>query len=329
MIITNNLIRNAILATALTSLPLVAVAKERVGFGASALSSVHYTYGAAATKAINESSDMLDVTVLATGGAVDNLNRLHRNQIQIGTGTFATFYQAYHGIGAYEGNANQELRGLWIHAPSTQAWVVREDSGVSTIEGLEGEPFTPGQRGSATEQLVMQMLEALEVKPNYFRANLADAVDAVKDGRAIGYAKAGGAGSLDGTTLELKATTDLNLLSFTPEQVEQIKAELPFINFLTYPAGQFEGFGEVTTPVQAIGQITTRDALSNEQVKDVLTGIFDNREPQVAAFPSFGKIDPLSDSLELITIPLHAGAVEFYRERGLNVPERLIPPEMD
>jgi hypothetical protein len=309
-------------------LPLIAVAKERVGFGASALSSVHYTYGAAATKAINESSDMLEVTVLATGGAVDNLNRLQRKQIQIGTGTYATFYQAYHGIGAYEGKANKELRGLWVHAPSTQAWIVRQDSGVSKIEQLESKTFTPGQRGSATEQLVMQMLDVLKIKPNYFRASLSDAVDAVKDGRSIGYTKAGGTGSLDGTTLELKATTDINILSFTPEQVKQVKTELPFINFMTYPEGQFEGFGEVTTPVQVIGQITTRDALSKEQVKEVLTGIFDNREPQIAAFPSFGKFNPLNDSVELITIPLHAGAVEFYRERGLTVPERLVPPEM-
>ncbi|KAA3633592.1 MAG: TRAP transporter substrate-binding protein, partial [Proteobacteria bacterium] len=50
----------------------------------------------------------------------------------------------------------EKLRGLWVHAPALQAWVVRDYSGVKTLEELAGRQFTPGQRGSATEQLGIQ-----------------------------------------------------------------------------------------------------------------------------------------------------------------------------
>jgi hypothetical protein len=313
----------------LGSVSAAQAAPDRIAFGATALSSVHYTYAAAATKAVNEKvGDKLEVTVMATGGAVDNLQRIRRGQINLGLGTYETVYQAYKGIGKFEGQANPQLRGLWVHSPAMQAWVVRKDSGIENLQGLQGMPFTPGQRGSATEQLVIQMLEVLQIKPKFARMSLSDAVDALKDGRILGYTKAGGTASLDGTTMEVMATTPLNILSFTPEQVKQINAELPFIGFQTVKDGQIEGFPSFTTPVQVVGEFTTADGMTEEQVMALLEGIVENQGPQVAAFPSFGKIDVMQYSVDLISIPLHAGAVKFYRSRGIEVPERLIPPEM-
>ncbi len=302
---------------------------DRIAFGTTALKSVHYTYAAAAGKAINEhSGDKVQVTVISTGGAVDNLNRIGRGQIDMGLGTYATIYQAYKGIGKFEGNAMEKLRGLWVHAPALQAWVVREDAGVESLEDLAGKPFTPGQRGSATEQLGIQMLEALDIQPELFRASLADAVAAVKDNRSIGYVKAGGTAVLDGTTLELMAFTPIRLLHFEEKHVAAIKEKFPFINFQDYADNEVRDFPAFTSPVQVIGQFALADSLTEEQAIAILEGIVDNQEPQVSAFPSFGKLDVMQDSVNLITIPLHAGAVKFYRSRGIEVPDRLIPPEM-
>lgn len=306
-----------------------AAAQDRVAFGTTATSSVHYTYAAAAAKAINEhSSDKVQTTVIATGGAVDNLQRLRRGQIDMGLGTFATIYQAYKGIGKFEGQGMPGLRSLWLHAPALQAWVVRKDAGVSEVAQLEGKTFTPGQRGSATEQLVIQMLEALKIQPEFYRASLSDAVDAVKDGRSIGYVKAGGIGTLDGTTLELMAFTPVRLLSFSDAQIETVQEQFPFISFNHYESGEVEDFPAFTAPVQVIGQFTTADALTKGQVKAILEGVIDNQEPQINAFPSFGELDVAQDSVRLMSVPLHPGAVEFYRERGIEVPDDMIPPEM-
>ena len=314
---------------ALLGAPQEAGAKDRIAFGTTALSSIHYTYSVAAAKAINEhESGALDVTVISTGGAVDNLQRIGRDQIDMGLGTYATIYQAYKGIGKFEGHAMPELRALWVHAPALQAWVVREDSGVSDLQGLAGQPFTPGQRGSATEQLVIQMLEALGIEPDMQRLSLADAVDAVKDNRSIGYAKAGGTGTLDGTTLELQTFTPIRLLNFTEDEVATVRTALPFIAFRSYADGEVEGFDAFTAPVQVIGQFTTASAMTESQVAAVLTAIVDDKTIQANAFPSFGKLDVASDSVALVSIPLHAGAVKFYRSRGIEVPEALIPPEM-
>ena len=55
----------------------VQAAPARLLSGSSSTSSSHYVYAVAASKSINEvCSDTLNVTTVATGGAVDNLERI-------------------------------------------------------------------------------------------------------------------------------------------------------------------------------------------------------------------------------------------------------------
>jgi uncharacterized protein len=322
----SRLISTASVGLLLAATPIYA--KDRLSYGSTALSSVHYTYAVSAAQAINENSDTLDVTVISTGGAVENLQRLSRGQVNLGLGTFDTIYQAYAGLGKFEGQAMPNLRGLWVHSPATQAWVVREDSGVTKLSELNGKPFTPGQRGSATEQLVIQMLETLGVAPDLQLLALNDATEAVKNNRSVGYVKAGGRGSIDGTTMEIQTTTPLRMLSFSEEDVAKVHEVMPFITFESYEDGEVSGFPGFTVPIQVIGQFTSVDGMTSEQVKEMLTQIMDHTDVQTAAFPSFADIDPVEDSVALMNIPLHVGAVEFYKSRGIDVPDHLIPPEM-
>ncbi len=307
-------------------------AADRIAFGSTATGSIHYTYSVAASKAINaHSAEKVDVTVLATGGAVDNLARLARGQIQMGLGTFETVYQAYKGIEKFAGQAAPKVRILWVHSSAPQFYVVRADSGVKTLTDLAGKKFTAGQRGSATETMVKQILDAAGVKPDYFVATLEDAVDAVKDNRSIGYAKAGSKNSLDGSTLELRTLTPINVIGFTSDQVAKVKTRLPYVGFVTLAPGAIQGVGAVTTPIQTIGQFAYSDSLSDEQVSAVLDGIVKGQNIQEAAFPEMKGADILKESLAAavaVGVPLHRGAVKFYQTRGYAVPDTVIPPEM-
>ncbi len=304
-------------------------ATDRISYGSTAIKSSHYTYAVSAAKAINTiSADKLNVTVIATGGAVDNLSRIDRKQIQLALGSHESVYQAYKGLGKFKGKAMPDLRSLWIHAPAVMAWVVRADSGINKLEDLNGKVFTAGQRGSGTEQLAIQMLEALDIKPEFFPATLGDAVAAVKDGRNNGYVKAGSSNSLDGSTLELSALTPIRILPFTDAHIKKIKAKFPFISFRTVAEGEVQGIPAMTIPLQAVGEFTTRTALTDDQVQAILAGIIDGKDIQVAAYPSIKSMNIAKDSLAIMTVPLHTGAVKFYKSRGFEIPEHLMPPEL-
>ncbi|MBW1944644.1 MAG: TAXI family TRAP transporter solute-binding subunit [Deltaproteobacteria bacterium] len=303
-------------------------AADKLLCGSTATTSSHYVYTVSAGKAINTmSGDKVNVTVVATGGAVDNLERINRGQLNMGIGTWATFYQAYNGIGKYKGKARPKMRALWLYSSNTQNYVVRADSGIKDLEGLTDKKFCPGLRGSATEQLVQQLLETIAVKPDYFRASLADAVAAVKDNRIAGYVKAGAGLDLDGTTKELKAFTKIRLLHWPPDKAAKVQNTMPFVSFVDVPEGTIPGIPAYTTVVQAIGIICYDDSLTNDQAYYIVKGICEGKKYQEAAYPAMKGFDIPGMTMKLTKFPLHPGAIRYYKEIGVKVPAHLIPPE--
>jgi len=305
-------------------------AVDKVLLGSTATTSSHYTYTVSAGQAINKSvGDKINVTVVATGGAVDNLARIGRGQLNAGIGTWATFIQAYRGIGKYKDNAQPKLRALWLYCSNVQNYVVRADSGIKTLDDLNGKKICPGLRGSATEQLVEQLLTKVGVQPDYFRGSLSDAVAAVKDNRIDGYVKAGAGLQLDASTKELKAFTKIRLLNWPPEKVALINEAMPFVGFVNVPENQVPGFQAYKAPVQAIGIISFSDTLTEEQAYNMVKGVCskEGRQIQDAAYPPMKELSIPKITLELTKFPLHAGALKYYREIGMEIPEELIPPE--
>jgi TRAP transporter TAXI family solute receptor len=319
----------AVLAAAVLVLgvshPLHAV--DRILCGSTSTSSSHYVYTVSAGKSINTvSGDKVNVTVVATGGAVDNLERINRGQLQMGIGTWATFYQAYKGIGKYKGKSRPKMRALWLYSSNAQNYVVRADSGIKDLEGLKGKKFCPGLRGSATEQLVQQILEIIGVKPDYFRGSLADAVAAVKDNRIAGYVKAGAGLDLDASTKELKAFTKIRILHWPPDKVAKVQKTLPFVSFIEVPKS-LTGYPDYTTPVQSIGIICYHDSLTEDQAYYIVKGICEGKKYQEAAYPQVKNFDIPEMTMKLTKFPLHAGSIRYFKEIGVTVPAHLIPPE--
>lgn len=308
------------------TLPLQAA--DKLLCGSTATTSSHYVYTVSAGKAINTmSGDKVNVTVVSTGGAVDNLARINRGQLNMGIGTWATFYQAYNGIGKYKGKARPKIRALWLYSSNAQNYIVRADSGIKDLKGLTGKKFNPGLRGSATEQLVQQLLNTIDVKPDYFRASLSDAVAAVKDNRIAGYVKAGAGLDLDSSTKELKAFNKIKLLGWTPEQIAKIQKTMPFVGFVEVPAGTIGDIPSYTTVVQAIGMICYDDSLTNDQAYHIVKGVCEGKKYQEAAYPTLKNFDIPEMTMKLTKLPIHPGAIRYYKEIGVKIPEHLIPPE--
>lgn len=304
-------------------------AVDKILSGSTGTASSHYVYAVSAGKSINATvGDKINVTIVATGGAVDNLERMHRGQLKMGLGTWATFFQAYNGMGKYKTKPRPKLRALWLYTYAAQNYVVRADSGITDLDGMAGKKYCAGMRGSATEQVVQQILDSIGVKPDYYRASLPDAVAAVKDNRIAGYTKAGAGLDLDATTKELKAFTKIKILNWTPDKVAKVQKAMPFVNFTDVPEGTIAGMPAYTTPVQCIGFICYADSLTDDQAYYIVKGIHDGRKYQEAAYPAMKGFDIPKNTMKFTKFPLHPGAIRYYRELGVKVPDNLIPPEM-
>jgi hypothetical protein len=64
--------------------------------------------------------------------------------------------------------------------------------------------------------------------------------------------------------------------------------------------------------------------LSVDQVYALLKGLWDNTEEWTTTHPAVKKYTTLKDAVKGLSVPLHPGAVKYYKEKGLEVPQALI-----
>ena len=302
-----------------------AAGKKLLAMGSTQSSSSHYAYFVALAKIMNTYVSEVNINVVETGASVDNINRIKKGQLDLGMTTIHLQYQAYHGMGPWKDNPIKDQYVLWVYQPAPQNFVVREDSGVKSVYDLAGKAFNPGMRGSATEKTVEAILDALAVTPNFYRGGTDDTVASIKDNRIVGYVKSGaGVKSLDASTLDIATFTPIRLIGFTDNDIAKVKAKYPYLSPVTVPKGIYKGSPAYKTFAMLIGVVASKN-LPEDLVYKMVKASHEHFADQVAAYPSI-KGDNLPElTLDTCTVPLHPGAVKYYKELGLKVPDNLIP----
>ena len=289
-------------------------------------SSSAYGYYVQMLKVFDKYAPDLKPTIIETGAAVDNTNRLAREEIDIGLAPDSIKYQAYNGMGKWEGKPISDLRNMLSWAKNMQPYVVIADSDIMTPYDLDGAKFCCGARGSACEATCEMILESIGAKPEFFRGSLSDATNAMKDRRIDGVLKTSCGNKPDAAFLELQTYLELRPLNWATETLELVKEDYPYFSTGVIPAGTFNGQTEDANSWSVVmGDFCTSD-LSEEVVYQWVKACFEGRDMLVQVYAAAGETDWVEATLGSL-IPLHAGTIKYFREIGVEVPEELIPPE--
>ena len=302
-----------------------AASKKLLAMGATQSSSSHFAYFVAIAKIMNTQVPDLNVSVVETGASVDNINRINKGDLDLGMTTIHLQYQANLGLGAWKDKPVKDQYVLWVYQPAPQNFVIREDSGVKTVYDLNGKAFNPGMRGSATESTVENICSALGIVPKFYRGGTDDTVSAIKDNRIVGYAKSGaGTNMLDASSLDIATFTPIRLLGFSDEDIAKVLAKYPYLSPIALPKGVYKDSPAYKTFAMLIGVVAGKN-ISEELGYKIVKACMENFPDQVAAYPSVKGVNLPQLTLETCNVPLHPGAIKYYREIGLKIPENLIP----
>ncbi|RLB26642.1 MAG: hypothetical protein DRG71_01700 [Deltaproteobacteria bacterium] len=296
-------------------------------FGTTSSSSGYYATLVAYAKLINKYVKGVNITPIETGATIDNWKRMSRGEIQIAFGATGSNWQAYYGKGKFEGAPVKDGRLLWVFAPTGFHFIVRADSGVNDIYELEGKRFDIGIPGSTTAETAQFALRKWGITPKTEMRSTADAIEAIKDGRIVGFVK--GCTDPDAAVLSLLATTKLRFLNVTDSMFGKLKQERPFLIKVKVPAGtypgqdyEFSSYG-FTVSVVCIGSAIPADI----QYK-IVKAIYEHYDEFLQGQPRYKLYDPLRLTVETGIIPLAPGTVKYLREKGYKIQPGSIPPEM-
>ena len=301
---------------------------ERIflNIGTTNKTSILYPYYVNMIKIFRKYAPDLKPTVIETGAAVDNINRLAKGQIDIGMVMDSTAYEAYNGLGKWQGTPVKDLRAVLTYAVNSVPYVVTEESGITNAEQLQGKPVSPGMRGSGNEAVCESVFSALGIQPEWFRGSLSDAADAMKDRRIVCVNKTSNGLSPDATFIELQTFIRLNVIDWTPEQIAKVREVYPYFKTAVQPTGSLNAqTKDATTWATYLGDAAMA-SMSEKAIYMYVKACFEGKEEQSKVYAAAGQSDFIAATLDM-GITLQKGTVKYFREIGVQIPEQLIPVE--
>lgn len=323
----SNLRRNLLVAAAATAClaltPIAAQAQnKKLLIGTTSSSSSHYGYFVAVSQLVNKQVAGVDTSVVETGATMDNLRRMARKQVDLALVTTNVIHHANAGTGDFAGKPDRS-RLLWIYSIAPQNAIVRKDADVTSLDKLKGKKFNTGLKGSATEKTSDAVFAHLGIQPDVVRGSTGEIVDAVKDNRVVGYVKSGAGLKLDASSREIATFTPIRILGLNAEQQGKLEKAMPELSMVEVPADSAAGTPAYTTWGFGVGAAAAAE-MDEQTAYRIVKAICEDKTVQAGAFADVAGVDIAEMTLKYASSPLHPGAIRYFKERGLNVPARLI-----
>ena len=305
----------------------LAAQKKMLTWGTSPAATSSFVYFTTAAKILNEKIPEINITVRATGAGVQNVNLLIKGEVDMGATDTGIAHEAYQGKGVSKGNrvgisACYSSGMRLIRLISLLLKRVASRTSTALKEGSYPGPLGSGARRDATD-----IFRILGVRPNIRQSSSADAMQAIQDGRIIGYSRFGAIP--DAGVLETMSTTKIRLLSFSDGDIEKIVKNTIGLRKIAVPSGAYAGIDGFTTVTNEFSDFATKDLPADIAYK-IIKVMLENGAEIKRALSSYSgdKLVEVTLGVKTEFVYLHPGVVKFCRDKGYVVPKNLIPPEM-
>lgn len=327
-------IPNIIMMVCILSLVLIGTgeAKEiRVTFGTTQSTSGMYPWLCAhATEVNKRTKDVYLTAVESPNAIVENAIRIKAGEMHLGWGGAGAMYRTMHGLGEFKGKANPDVRAVACVIETPFTLFVTKESGIKSIYELEGKPFGTSFPGSITALQARTFFDSIGIKPKFFEASLGACQEGVRNRALVGFVKTG---APDSSILDVASGIPIRILTISKEDYAKYEVKYPDYAEGTciIRAGTYPGQTEDVLTYTFYGTFQSTAKFSAEALYQIVKAWYDARKElgalYAAANKERGELGFPKLTVETSKVPLHAGAYKFYKELGLSIPEKIIPPE--
>jgi len=293
--------------------------KVRLSMGGASTGTWIYMFCALLAETWKKNIPDLDITVLATAGTTANYLPMSRGELDLAGASTSGDWYAMHAMYF----AKEKISNFCSIMPATKGFnqaFTYMDSPIKTWKDLEGKRVAVGARASPTSIIQEEICKVLGIKPKFVYSTPAEAVEMVKDRRvdAMVY----GVGAPWGGLMDVAAAQKVRLIPMTPEEQKKVHATYPYQVPDTLPAKTYAFQDEDIATTQGLQTVNARPGLAEDLVYKLCKVAWENREEVVKASPAFKWVKP--GDIVYMVAPIHPGAAKYYREIGIQIPDRMI-----
>lgn len=276
----------------------------------------------------------IDMSAISSAGSGENVKLLRENQAQFAIlqGIFGRW--AWNGTGPIASEGPQtHLRSVTMLWQNVEHFILHNDhvttGTIDDLKNIAGKPFSIGAKNSGTEGSGREILTNLGIDPESFELvylGYGPTADALQNGQVVGANLPGGP-PVSAVTQAMAAVGDrLTILEFTDEQMQRANGDG---DLWTRYVLEADTYPNQPKPVNTIAQpnfLAVRADVDEEAVYLITKTIYENL-PFLQNIHAATKAMALEKAIAGLPAPLHPGALRFYEEAGLTIPDRLRPAQ--
>lgn len=286
-----------------------------IEIGTASVGGVYYPPGIAMAEILT-SNFKTQATAQVTGGALENIQLIQDGNVKLAITTTANAFRGRNGLAPFTQEHPRVMALMSGLSQGVYHIAARPGSGIKTLTDLVGKRVSLGPAGGLGVELSSYVFEA--------------AGFAIKDVRAtyLSYDESASMmadGNLDAvifqTALPNPALTQLEATGHSfeivplPEDViSQVVADHPYFSRFEVPADMYDMPANAPT-LNGTNMVIVDSELSEDVVYLITKAFIDNIDSIRASHPAIGAFN--ADSASVVPIPLHPGAVRYYRDAGL------------
>jgi TRAP transporter TAXI family solute receptor len=281
--------------------------------GAASPGGTYHVYGAGLAHILTRELG-LPVVMRATEGPAENIALMEAGEAKLGFVTAGVALQAWNATGIWTGKPPaRSLRVMFPMYDTPFQFIALQDANIRSIADMAGKRIGIGPRGGTSAAYFPDIFKALKVPADFVFGDWADLAGQVHT-RAID-ALAVGAGVPFPSFIELEFRDKVRYVALSPQQIATLRLAMPELTPSIVPAGTYPSLLRHYQTLGLYNFAVAHAGLPDDLVYNIVRVVFERHEEMMEVHAAAAATVP--GNLERNTfLPLHPGAVRYYRQIG-------------
>lgn len=280
-----------------------------------------YPIGAGMMKIVQRETGIS--TSSGPGGGVANMHSIQKGTADIAFGYLHTIANAYRGIGDFK-EAKSKMRYVATLYPSIYQAAVVKKSDITSFSQLTNKRIIPGKVGYTSRVITEQVLKAYGISFDSIKKSggtisfvgFSDSAALMKDGHVDCLMLLTDCPA--SVLIDLNFSPGIKFLGIEPQYMKKVLELEPGMIASVIPKTAYKGMTEDVPTVATATCLVIRDDIEEDVAYAITKAVWDNMAELVAIKKNMSNAK-LDDALKGCKIPVHPGAMKYYKEKGVTV----------
>jgi TRAP transporter TAXI family solute receptor len=282
-------------------------------WAAAGVGGAYYPLSIAIGKVIEKHVPEVKITIETTGGGVENARLVGAGDNDLGMANSNFNYFALKGMDPYK-KAYKLYSAGYLYAASLHI-IVPAHSPIKSIKDFKGKKIAIGPAGGGTIGVFRDILPFYGMKETDMKLSFisfSDGTRALTDGSVDVNMLIAGAPAA--AAKELSETTKVRFISVEEDVIKKLREKYGYYVRIVFPKAMFKTAEDVVAVGGGVEWIV-RDGISEDLIYKMVKAVFEHLGEIATSHPQGKEIN--LETAPMTAIPLHPGAIKYYREKGV------------